>query len=77
MAWEVQGASDCEVHFKNGNFVSRVFPGVLTVSLLAVEGLPSFAVGGTAKRPPIETSVFIPFALMSRCIVVSFMRSLL
>lgn len=39
MAWEVPGAS--VVRFKKGDLVATVFPGLLTVSLLAAEGLPT------------------------------------
>lgn len=39
MAWEVPGAS--AVRFNKGDMVATVFPGLLTVSLLAAEGLPT------------------------------------
>ena len=42
LAWEVPGPT--EVRFKRGEMVSKVFPGLLTVSLLAVEGLPTVLV---------------------------------
>lgn len=38
VAWEVPGPS--RVRFKNGGIVPEVFPGLLTVSLLAAEGMP-------------------------------------
>lgn len=50
LAWEVEGDSGSEVRFSDGKFVSKVFPGMLTVSLLAVEGLPTIVVSETSRK---------------------------
>lgn len=42
MSWGVPGRSS--IHFKSGDLVSKVFPGMLTVSLLTAEGLPKVTV---------------------------------
>ncbi|CAN0380835.1 unnamed protein product [Ectocarpus sp. 12 AP-2014] len=63
VAWEVPGPSS--VHFKEGAFVSKVFPGLLTVSLLAAEGLPIVLepVGGDAGKREREINPSVSMVL--------------
>ena len=48
MAWDVPGPSS--LRFQKGELVSKVFPGLLTVSLLAAEGLPVVLVSSALLR---------------------------
>ncbi|CAM9682943.1 unnamed protein product [Ectocarpus sp. 6 AP-2014] len=63
VAWEVPGPSS--VRFKEGAFVSKVFPGLLTVSLLAAEGLPIVLepVGGDAGKREREINPSVSMVL--------------
>lgn len=49
VAWDVPGPSS--LRFQKGELVSKVFPGLLTVSLLAAEGLPVVLVSAVLFCP--------------------------